>query len=61
MLIKILFLDFPGACFASTECKTYPVNGTWSLAPFCGQSACIVVKSQKTGKIYLAEQVRITE
>merc|ERR1711862_23147 len=44
--------DFRDSCFASTKCKVYGPQETWSLAPFCGQSACVLLKSGR-----LAEQV----
>merc|ERR1711862_389700 len=44
--------DFRDSCFASTKCKVFKPSETWSLAPFCGQSACVLLKSGR-----LAEQV----
>ncbi len=34
-------------CFASTQCKVYHPNDTWSLAPFCGKSTCRAMKNRK--------------
>merc|ERR1719432_436548 len=44
--------DFQDQCFASTKCKVYPPGEGWSLAPFCGQSRCVKLKSGR-----LAEEV----
>merc|ERR1739838_701127 len=44
--------DFRDSCFASTKCKVYAADETWSLAPFCGQSKCVKLKSGR-----LAEEV----
>merc|ERR1711922_27169 len=44
--------DFRDSCFASTKCKVFGNQETWSLAPFCGQSKCVKLKSGR-----LAEEV----
>merc|ERR1711973_953924 len=44
--------DFQNSCFASTKCKVYNPGETWSLAPFCGASKCVLLKSGR-----LAEEV----
>merc|ERR1711942_21704 len=44
--------DFRDSCFASTKCKVYGPQETWSLAPFCGESKCVKLKSGR-----LAEEV----
>merc|ERR1712126_740672 len=44
--------DFRDSCFASTKCKVYGNQETCSLAPFCGQSKCVKLKSGR-----LAEEV----
>merc|ERR1711931_497860 len=44
--------DFRDSCFASTKCKVFANQETWSLAPFCGQSKCVKLKSGR-----LAEEV----
>merc|ERR1712241_183776 len=53
--------DFPGMCFASTQCKVYPPDETWSLEPFCGQSTCRAMKNPdakiKLLEVVLAEEV----
>ncbi|EFX75025.1 U-scoloptoxin(16)-Cw1a-like [Daphnia pulex] len=33
--------DFPGVCYASTQCRTFKENEEWDLKPFCGKSICI--------------------
>ncbi|XP_063219768.1 uncharacterized protein LOC134529522 isoform X2 [Bacillus rossius redtenbacheri] len=42
--------DFPGVCFASTRCATIEPGHTWDLAPFCGQSTC-VLSDEKSGQL----------
>merc|ERR1711928_61715 len=44
--------DFRDSCFASTKCKVFANQETWSLAPFRGQSKCVKLKSGR-----LAEEV----
>jgi len=44
--------DFRSSCFASTNCKVYNPGQTWTLAPFCGESKCVKLKSGR-----LAEEV----
>ena len=48
-------------CFASTQCKVYPPDETWSLEPFCGQSTCRAMKNPdakiKLLEVVLAEEV----
>merc|ERR1712226_1294402 len=44
--------DFRDSCFASTKCKVFGNNETWSLAPFCVRSRCVKLKSGR-----LAEEV----
>merc|ERR1711936_253103 len=44
--------DFRDSCFASTQCKVFDPQETWSLAPFCGASKCVKLKSGR-----LAEEV----
>ncbi|TRY61387.1 hypothetical protein TCAL_17164 [Tigriopus californicus] len=47
-------------CFASTQCKVFAVDDSWSLAPFCGRASCRIVETKdKEGedKKFLAEQV----
>merc|ERR1712106_61713 len=44
--------DFRDSCFASTKCKVFANQEIWSLAPFCGQSKCVKLKSGR-----LAEEV----
>merc|ERR1719167_71687 len=44
--------DFREQCFASTKCKGFSAGEGWSLAPFCGQSRCVKLKSGR-----LAEEV----
>merc|ERR1712029_629658 len=44
--------DFRDSCFASTQCKVYSPQETWSLEPFCGQSKCVKLKSGR-----LAEEI----
>merc|ERR1712106_97804 len=46
--------DFRDSCFASTQCKTYKQNETWSLSPFCGESVCR--KDAESGRLF--EEVR---
>merc|ERR1739846_185428 len=45
-------IDFRDRCFASTQCKVFDVEETWSLLPFCGRSKCVQLKSKR-----LAEEV----
>merc|ERR1719150_370226 len=44
--------DFRDSCFASTQCKVFSPQETWSLLPFCGESRCVKLKSGR-----LAEEV----
>merc|ERR1712106_133475 len=44
--------DFRDSCFASTQCKVYANQESWSLEPFCGQSKCVKLKSGR-----LAEEI----
>jgi len=32
--------DFPGVCFAYTQCRPIEVDKEWTLAPYCGVSKC---------------------
>nr|CAG4648406.1 EOG090X0JP1 [Moina brachiata]SVE93389.1 EOG090X0JP1 [Moina brachiata] len=32
--------DFPGVCYASTQCRTFKEGEEWDLKPFCGKSVC---------------------
>lgn len=41
--------DFPNACFASTQCRVFQENESWSLSPFCGIATCQGV-NQTLGK-----------
>lgn len=34
-------IDFPGVCYASTQCRTFKEGEEWDLKPFCGKSVCI--------------------
>lgn len=39
---KRVRIDFPGVCYASTQCRTFKVNEEWDLKPFCGKAACVM-------------------
>jgi len=45
--------DFRTSCFASTQCKLFAPNETWSLLPHCGYSRCV----NQTGTGRLLEEV----
>ncbi|XP_076068481.1 uncharacterized protein LOC143040912 [Oratosquilla oratoria] len=34
--------DFPGLCFASTQCSVKQVGEDWPLLPFCGRATCVL-------------------
>ncbi|KAK4012370.1 hypothetical protein OUZ56_021470 [Daphnia magna] len=34
--------DFPGVCYASTQCRTFKEGEEWDLKPFCGKSVCMM-------------------
>lgn len=38
-------------CFASTQCKVFAVDDSWSLAPFCGRASCRIVETKDKGKL----------
>jgi hypothetical protein len=56
---RCIFLDFVGHCFASTLCKVFEPEQSWSLAPFCGKATCRAVKTGEAEKArtVLAEEV----
>ena len=39
--LAVYRVDFPGVCYASTQCRTFKDGEEWDLKPFCGMAKCV--------------------